>query len=95
MLSDNAALPRPKWVMKLLVVPPGHAATSNMATSIGGGRSSASVASQVTAGSSRNWGMSPATTARGACATRRKSRSLISSEIEKTSSAMTALKAIC
>ena len=53
-LTDNAVLPRPKCVTTLLRLPPGQAATSIMATSMLGGRSSTSVASQVPTGSKMN-----------------------------------------
>jgi hypothetical protein len=79
MLTDSAVLPRPKCVTTLDSEPPGQAATRIIAASTLGGRSSASVASQVPTGSSRNCGTRPATTARGMAATRRKSSARSSS----------------
>jgi hypothetical protein len=94
-LTDSAVLPRPKWVMTLLSDPPGHDATRIMAASTLGGRSSASVASQVPTGSRMNCGISPQTTARGVWATRRKSSSRSSSATENTMVASTRLRISC
>src|SRR5690349_9760342 len=64
MLTDSAVLPRPWCVTTLDNDPPGQAATSSIAASMFGGRSSTSVTSQVAPGSSTNCGISPQSTAR-------------------------------
>jgi hypothetical protein len=94
-LTDSAVLPRPKWVTKLLRLPPGQQATRIMAASMLGGRSSASVAAQVPTGSSRNCGTRPQTTERGCCATRVKSLIRSSSATENTMVASTRLSTSC
>ena len=94
-LTDSAVLPRPKCVTTLLRLPPGQAATSIMATSMLGGRSSTSVASQVPTGSKMNCGISPAITALGLWATRRKSSGLSSRATANTMVASTRLRISC
>jgi hypothetical protein len=95
MLTDKAVLPRPMWVMTLLKLPPGQAATKIMAASTLAGRSSANVASQVPTGKRMNWGIKPHKTARGALATRLKSSIRSSSDTENTMVASTKLKINC
>ena len=94
-LTDRAVLPRARWVMTLLKLPPGQHATKSMAASMAGGRWSASVASHVATGSSTNCGTKPTTTFRGAWATRTKSAARSSSATENTMTARTKLRAIC
>jgi hypothetical protein len=63
--SDSARLPRPKAVTTFDSAPPGQAATSIMAASTAGGRSSIRVTSKVAPGNSTNCASRPMPTATG------------------------------
>jgi hypothetical protein len=65
MESESARLPRPKAVTTFDSAPPGQAATSIIAASVAGGRSSTMVSSQVAPGSSTNCAARPMPTASG------------------------------